>query len=114
MARPFIPLFRVFMPETAHAALRPVLASGRLAAGPQVANFETQVAAWLGAPRAVALNDASGGLTLALYLAGVRPGDEVIVSPLTCAATVMPIANLFARPVWCDVDPVTGMIRPSR
>ena len=114
MAQPFIPLFRVFMPETAHAALRPVLASGRLAAGPQVANFETQLAAWLGAPRAVALNDASGGLTLALYMAGVRPGDEVIVSPLACAAAVMPIANLFGRPVWCDIDPQTGMIDPEQ
>ena len=106
MAQPFIPLFRVFMPETAHAALKPVLASGRLATGPQVAHFESRLAAWLGVPRAVSLNDASGGLTLALYLAGVRPGHSgVIVSSLACAATVMPIANLFARPVWCDVDP---------
>ena len=48
MAQPFIPLFRVFMPETAHAALKPVLASGRLATGPQVAHFESRLAilAW--------------------------------------------------------------------
>ena len=104
-----IPLFKVFTAETAHAALKPVLDSGRLATGPRVAEFESRLAAWLGAPRVVALNDASGGLTLALYLAGVRPGDEVITSPLACAATLMPIANLFARPVWCDIDPLTGM-----
>jgi dTDP-4-amino-4,6-dideoxygalactose transaminase len=114
MAQSRIPLFRVFMAESAHAALKPVLASGQLATGPQVAKFESRLAAWLGASRAVALNDASGGLTLALYLAGVRPGDEVITSPLTCAATLMPIANLFARPVWCDIDPRTGMIDPAR
>jgi dTDP-4-amino-4,6-dideoxygalactose transaminase len=51
---------------------------------------------------------------MALYLAGVRPGDEVITSPLACAATVMPIVNLFARPVWCDIDPRTGMIDPDK
>jgi perosamine synthetase len=109
-----IPLFKVFVPENAYAALKPVMDSGRLATGPQVAKFEATLAAWLGASRAVALNDASGGLTLALYIAGVRPGDEVIASPLACAATVMPIANLFARPVWCDVDPRTGMLDPDK
>lgn len=97
------------MPDSAHAALKPVLESGRLATGPRVAQFETQLAAWFGVPDAVALSDASAAVTLALYLAGVRPGDEVVASPLACSATLMPIANLFARPAWCDVDPQTGM-----
>ena len=97
------------MAESAHDALKPVLESGRLATGKQVAEFESRLAAWLGTPSTVALGDASGALTLALYMSGVRPGDEVITSPLACSATVSPIANLFARPVWCDVDPLTGM-----
>lgn len=97
------------MAPSAHAALKPVLESGQLGLGQQVAAFESKLAAWLGASDAVALTDASGGLTLALYMAGVRPGDEVITSPLACSATVSPIANLFARPVWCDVNPLTGM-----
>lgn len=106
---PSIPLFKVFMPESAAAALKPVLESGRLATGSKVAEFESGLAAWLSAPNVVALNDASGALMLALYLSGVRPGDEVITSPLACAATISPIANLFARPVWCDINPLTGM-----
>ncbi len=109
MSNAHIPLFKVFMPDSAHDALKPVLESGRLATGPQVAKFESQLAAWFGVSDTVALSDASGALTLALYLAGVRPGDEVVTSPLACSATLMPIANLFARPVWCDVDPQTGM-----
>ena len=88
MAKPLIPLFKVFTAEGAHAALKPVLDSGHLATGSQVAQFEARLAAWFGASRVVGLNDASGGLTLALYLAGVRPGDEVITSPLACAATL--------------------------
>jgi perosamine synthetase len=106
---PAIPLFKVFMPEGMPALLQPVLESGRLACGPQVAAFEARCAEWLGVPEAVALNDPSSALMLALYLAGVRPGDEVVVSALACSATIMPIANLFARPVWCDIDPSTGM-----
>jgi len=97
------------MADSAHAALKPVLESGRLATGPQVVKFEACLASWLGVPNVVALSDASSALTLALYQAGVRPGDEVIASPLACSATLMPIANLFARPVWCDIDPLTGM-----
>lgn len=97
------------MPPTAHKSLRSVLGSGQLAAGPKVRAFESQLAVWLAADDAVALSDASSALTLALYQAGVRPGDDVITSPLACAATIIPIANLFARPVWCDIDPLTGM-----
>lgn len=108
-----IPLFKVFMADGAHAALKNTLESGQLAAGRQVAEFEARFANWLGASDAVALCDASGALMLALYLAGVRPGDEVITSPLACAATIMPIANLFARPVWCDIDDATGMPAPE-
>ena len=113
MAQISIPLFKVFMADSVHASLKPVLESGRLAAGHKVAEFESRLAAWLGVPDAVALGDASGALTLALYLSGVRPGDEVITSPLACSATVSPIANLFARPIWCDIDPLTGMPEPG-
>lgn len=97
------------MPESAAAAFKPVLESGRLATGPQVGAFELQLANWLGHPQVAALSDASSALTLALYQAGVRPGDEVVASPLACSASLMPVANLFANPSWCDIDPMTGM-----
>ncbi|WP_374350797.1 DegT/DnrJ/EryC1/StrS family aminotransferase [Chitinimonas sp.] len=105
-----IPLFKVYTPPGAGTVLEQVLASGRLATGPQVAAFEGELAQWLGVQDVVAISDASAALTLALYQAGVRPGDEVITSPLACAASLMPIANLFARPVWADIDPASGMI----
>ena len=110
----FIPLFRVHMPASASAALATTLASGQLAQGAKVEEFEGRLAAYTGNPQVCAMSDASGALTLALYMAGVRPRDEVIVSPMVCLATSMPIANLFARPLWCDVDPATGMLDPRR
>ncbi len=97
------------MSEHAHAALQAVLVSGRLVTGPQVAAFESALATWFGVPDTVCLSDSSSALTLALYMAGVRPEGEVITSPIACSATVMPIANLFAKPVWCDVDPASGL-----
>lgn len=105
-----IPLFRFHQPAEAGAALAAVLASGQLAAGPAVRAFEALLAGYVGNGNCVAVSDRSGALTLALRLAGVGPGAEVILSPLTCLATSMPIANCFARPVWADIDPATGML----
>lgn len=109
-----IPLLKVHMPETASEALRPVLASGYLADGAQVRQFEETLSAAIGNPHVTAMSDVSGAITLALFMAGVRPGDEVIAPPMCCTATTMPMANLFARAVWCDVDPLTGMLDPNR
>lgn len=108
-----IPLFRARIPAHAGTALGEVLASGQLAAGDQAAQFEHRLGAYLDNPRCIATHDRSSALTLALRLAGVGPSDEVLLSPLVCLATSMPIASLFARPVWCDVDPHTGMLDPT-
>ena len=104
-----IPLFKVHLPPGVDVALRRTLTSGHIAHGPRVAEFESGLGRLLGTSRLCAVSDASAGLTLALFLSGVRPDDEVILSPLTCLATTMPISNLFAKPVWCDIDPATGM-----
>lgn len=102
------------MPVGAGAALETTLLSGQLAHGAQVEAFERELGAYTGNPRVCAMSEVSGALTLALFMAGVRPDDEVIISPMVCLATSMPIANLFARPLWCDVDPATGMLDPQR
>lgn len=107
-----IPLFRVFMPEAAATSVGAVLHSGQVADGAQVRAFETALAERYQTPHVLAVTDVSSAITLALYLAGVRPGDEVLVPPMVCTASTMPIANLFARPRWVDVDARTGMLDP--
>ncbi len=109
-----VPLFRVHVPPGAEARIGETLASGHIAHGARVAEFEARLAEFRGAERVCAASEFSAALPLALYLAGVRPGDDVVVSPMSCLATTMPIANLFARPVWCDVDPETGMPDAAR
>lgn len=97
------------MPDEVMLELAKTLQSGHIAAGGETAKFEAAVAAFTGNAQVVAVRDISAAITLALYAAGVKPGDEVVVSPMGCLATIMPIANLFAKPVWCDIDPATGM-----
>ncbi len=105
-----IPLFRAAPVTRAHAKLTELLASGQLASGAEVVEFEQALGRYLGTPHVLATNDRSGALTLALRAAEVGSGDEVLLSPLVCLATSMPLAALQARPMWCDVDPMTGML----
>jgi dTDP-4-amino-4,6-dideoxygalactose transaminase len=67
--------------------------------GPHVDAFEQEFAAAVGARHAAALSSGTAALHLALLLAGVGPGDEVLVSTLTFSASVNPIAYLGGRPV---------------
>lgn len=109
-----IPLFKVHTPEEINEPLLETLHSGYITQGPKVDEFERKVSAFLGAPHVVAVNSGTSALTLALRLAGVGPGDEVITSPMTCTATNLPILSLGGKPVFCDVDPITGNINADK
>jgi dTDP-4-amino-4,6-dideoxygalactose transaminase len=110
--RPAIPLFKVAMSQEAIAAAGEALESGFIAEGKVVSRFERELGHYLNHPEPLLTNDPAGTTALALRLAGVGTGDEVIVSPLACTATVTPIVTIGARPIWSDVDPNTGMPCP--
>jgi dTDP-4-amino-4,6-dideoxygalactose transaminase len=78
--------------------------------GPQVAEFETRFADYLGARCAVGVGSGTDALRLALIAAGVGPGDEVITTPMTFVATAEAIFQAGALPVFVDVDPDTANI----
>jgi len=108
-----IPLFKVFMPESVMDPLRKVLFSGYIGHGPRVDEFEEKLAPWLGSSDVLALNNGTAALQLALRLADVVAGDEVISTPVTCMATSQPILACGAKVVWADIDPRTGNIDPQ-
>ncbi|MFZ2492701.1 MAG: DegT/DnrJ/EryC1/StrS family aminotransferase [Thermoanaerobaculia bacterium] len=81
--------------------------------GPFVDRFESEFAAHVGSPHAVACANGTAALHVALCVAGVGPGDEVIVSDFTFVATVNPIAYVGASPVLADSDWKTWNIDPD-
>ncbi|MDQ4490346.1 DegT/DnrJ/EryC1/StrS family aminotransferase [Sinomonas sp. ASV486] len=91
-------------------AVADVIASGWLAQGPQVANFEDAFAASQGVRHAVATSSCTTALHLALLVAGVRAGQEVVVPSLSFIATANAPRYVGADPVFADVDPVTGNV----
>lgn len=108
-----IPLFKVHMPETVLGPLKSTVMSGFIGEGPRVKEFEALLGERFGNPRVLTLNSCTSAIQLALRLAGVGPGDEVITTAMTCTATNEPILAAGARIVWADIDPATGNISPE-
>lgn len=90
------------------AAVTEVIESGWVAQGPRVAAFEREFAAAQGAEHAVAVSSCTAALHLALVVAGVGPGDEVVVPSFSFVATTNAVVYVGARPVFADVDALTG------
>lgn len=113
-----IDLFRPFVAPGAVTSVERTLtpdADGRvyLGEGPRVQEFERGFQRLVGTEKSpLALNSGTSALELALHLAGVGPGDEVISTPMTCTATNGAIVRCGATIVWADVDPFTGNIAP--
>ena len=89
------------------------LRSGWITTGPKAGQFEAAFAARLGAPGALGLNSCTAGLHTALATLGIGPGDEVITTPMTFAASVNVIEHVGARPVLVDVEHDTLNIDPA-
>lgn len=88
--------------------------SGWLGTGPKVAKFEAAFKAYTGAQYAMAVNSCTAGLHLSLLVAGLKPGDEVITTPMTFCATVNTIIHVGATPVLVDCNRETMLIDPQR
>ncbi|NEO79675.1 DegT/DnrJ/EryC1/StrS family aminotransferase [Moorena sp. SIO4G3] len=110
--------FLVFgSPAIENAEIQEVVASmksGWLGTGPKVAQFENDFKTYKGAKYAVAVNSCTAALHLSILAAGLKPGDEVITTPLTFCATVNAIIHAGATPVVVDIDPLTMNIDPKQ
>ena len=90
------------------------LRSGWLGTGPKVARFEERFRQYIGCDYALAVNSCTAGLHLSMLVADLKPGDEVITTPMTFAATVNSIIHVGATPVLVDCDRESQLIDPQR
>ncbi len=109
----YIPYGRQSISEEDIQAVVDVLRSDYLTTGPKVAEFENIVANYVGAKYAVAVSNGTAALHIACLAAGIQPGDEVIVSPITFAASANCVLYCGGKPVFADIKPDTYNIDPE-
>lgn len=108
LVKTLIPSREKLMPE-----LEKVLYSGYVAQGEIVEDFERAFEKYIGSGHTLSLNSGTAALHIALILAGVKEGDEVISTPLTAEPTNVAIKMVGATIRWADIDPNTGGICPK-
>lgn len=109
----YIPYGTQWIEEEDIQAVVETLRSDYLTTGPKVREFEESVAAYTGADYAVAVANGTAALHIACLAAGIGPGDEVITTPITFAASANCALYCGATPVFADIDPVTYNISPA-
>jgi perosamine synthetase len=108
-----IPLARPEIDTREETLVLEVLRSGRLSLGPMGERFERELAAWLGVEDAVAVSSGTTALHLGVRAFGWGPGDEVLTSPFSFVASANCLLYEGAKPIFCDVDPVTLDLDPA-
>lgn len=103
-----IRLFHPASSEATEQAALAILRSGQIASGPQIDEFQARLGELVGRPHVVCTSDMTHALILAMQVAGVRPGDEVLTLAYSCMSSNSAIKLVGAKPVWVDIDPTTA------
>jgi len=109
----FLPFAKPFIGQEEEEEVLAALRSGWLTTGPRSAQLERVIAQTVSAPHVLAVSSCTAALHLALVLAGVGPGDEVVTSPMTFATTANVILHQRAVPVFADVEPDSLNLDPD-
>lgn len=104
---PFIPFTKPTIDEATIAAVADVLRAGWITSGPKVLEFENALGDYLGGSTVRCFANGTATMKIALQVAGIGPGDEVITTPISWVATSNVILAVGAKPIFVDVDPQT-------
>lgn len=111
---PFLPFTRPEIDEATIQGVVDVLRSGWITSGPKVKEFEAELSKYCGGRPVRVFNSGTCTMEIALRVAGIGPGDEVVTTPLSWVATSNVILEVGARPVFVDIDPATRNIDLAR
>ncbi|WP_256829657.1 DegT/DnrJ/EryC1/StrS aminotransferase family protein [Pseudomonas sp. Pse1] len=107
---PFLPFSKPVIDEATISAVGDVLRSGWITSGPKVQAFEAQLSEFFGGRPVRTFNSGTCTMEIALRIAGIGAGDEVITTPISWVATANVILEVGATPVFADIDPITRNI----
>jgi len=106
----FIPFTRPSFNQETIDAVADVLRSGWVTSGPKLAEFEATLSAYFGGRPVRCFANGTATMKIALQVAGIGEGDEVITTPISWVATSNVVLSVGAKPVFVDVDPITRNI----
>lgn len=112
LKKDMIPLYKPYMPAEL-PELNNILHSGALAYGKFGKEFEEKLRLYIGVEQLTLVNSFNSSVLVALLTLGIKPGDEVITSPMACLASNQPLVTIGVKVVWADIDPMTGTLNPE-
>ncbi len=109
-----IPIYKPFMPENITGGINEILYSGQLAYGKYGREFEKSLSQFIGNPDILTTATYNQALLMVLSILNLKPGDEIIASPVSCLASNQPFAVKNLKIKWIDVDPATSALDVSQ
>jgi len=93
--------------------LKSILQSGKLSYGKWGLEFEKKIGDYIGNKKVLSTNSYNSAMLVLLSCIGIKPGDKIIASPMSCLASNQPFITQGAKVVWADIDPKTGTLDPD-
>lgn len=105
-----IPIYKPYMPENLMPELKEILYSGQLSYGKYGKQFETQLKGFIGCENLITINSYNTAMLVVLTTLGLKVGDEIIASPVSCLASNQPFVTKGLKVIWADINPNTGTL----
>ena len=105
-----IPIFKPYMPENIQKGINEILYSGKLSYGKYGRAFEQKLSEYIDHKNVLTVSTYNQALLIVLSTLGLKPGDEVIASPVSCLASNQPFVIKGLKVIWADVNPLSGTL----
>ena len=105
-----IPIFKPYMPSNLGEGIEDIIYSGKLSYGEKGKEFEEKLASYIGNDKVLTISSYNQALLIVLSTLGLKPGDEIIASPVSCLASNQPFVVKGLKVVWADINPLSGTL----